>query len=119
MFQKIKDWTSLSTSKRVFMFSDEKTHETNLLGRKVINLCELTQIGLSVPPGTNNDPLLTPYTVQTFYHKLKIFVYIKFRVYHKRSGGERIFRARVYLKIFERAMPFRYNFIRENNWQKV
>ena len=39
------------TNKRVYSFSDGDGHDKKLLGGKGANLCEMTQIGINVPPG--------------------------------------------------------------------
>ncbi len=39
------------TNKRVYSFSDGDGHNKKLLGGKGANLCEMTQIGINVPPG--------------------------------------------------------------------
>jgi pyruvate,orthophosphate dikinase len=39
------------TSKYVYAFSDGDGHDKKLLGGKGANLCEMTQIGINVPPG--------------------------------------------------------------------
>jgi pyruvate,orthophosphate dikinase len=38
-------------NKRVYSFSDGDGHDKRLLGGKGANLCEMTQIGINVPPG--------------------------------------------------------------------
>ena len=37
--------------KHVYSFSEGDGHDKKLLGGKGANLCEMTQIGLNVPPG--------------------------------------------------------------------
>ncbi|MBT8065906.1 MAG: pyruvate, phosphate dikinase [Gammaproteobacteria bacterium] len=39
------------TNKRVYSFADGDGHNKKLLGGKGANLCEMTQIGINVPPG--------------------------------------------------------------------
>ncbi len=39
------------TNKRVYSFADGDGHDKTLLGGKGANLCEMTQIGINVPPG--------------------------------------------------------------------
>ncbi len=39
------------TNKRVYSFADGDGHDKKLLGGKGANLCEMTQIGINVPPG--------------------------------------------------------------------
>jgi len=39
------------TNKRIYAFSDGDGHDKKLLGGKGANLCEMTQIGINVPPG--------------------------------------------------------------------
>ena len=39
------------THKRVYAFSEGDGHNRKLLGGKGANLCEMTQIGINVPPG--------------------------------------------------------------------
>ncbi len=39
------------TNKRVYSFADGDGHNKELLGGKGANLCEMTQIGINVPPG--------------------------------------------------------------------
>ncbi|MGB5491309.1 MAG: PEP/pyruvate-binding domain-containing protein, partial [Woeseiaceae bacterium] len=39
------------TNKRVYSFTEGDGHNKKLLGGKGANLCEMTQIGINVPPG--------------------------------------------------------------------
>jgi pyruvate,orthophosphate dikinase len=41
----------IMTNKRVYSFADGDGHNKKLLGGKGANLCEMTQIGINVPPG--------------------------------------------------------------------
>ena len=43
--------TMTTSTQYVFSFQDGDGHNKKLLGGKGANLCEMTQIGLNVPPG--------------------------------------------------------------------
>ena len=43
--------TANDTTRYAFSFQDGDGHDKQLLGGKGANLCEMTQIGLNVPPG--------------------------------------------------------------------
>ena len=43
--------TTITPSKRVYEFKEGSANEKSLLGNKGANLCEMTRLGLPVPPG--------------------------------------------------------------------
>lgn len=50
-FTRFTDWAMHPHKKRVYTFHEATIEDKQLLGVKGANLCEITRLGLPVPPG--------------------------------------------------------------------
>eukprot|EP01041_Mallomonas_annulata_P006051 gene6051-12201_t len=64
-FSKLVHWGGQSHKKRVYGFHEGSAADNNLLGNKGANLCEMSRLGLPVPPGF----IITSEACLEFFHE--------------------------------------------------